>query len=256
MQNQREMRLPKKITPDRIRDSIVQVFFTSDIPFDPLIGYLYSYLQEKGYSYTNRPIPPKSDLSVTNVQATNVFEVNLLPQHLFFNEDVKILLNQNGSIIFNCLNEYIGWERYEAVIKEVLGFLYEKEVLSGFTRIGIRYISEFPNISIEDHLNVSLNIEKLDATLQSRNFRTEWLHGQDKLIIQFASKLPINAIVTDSGMDVEFVSLIDVDVIRENLAIYDMDSLMKNINEAHKLQKSSFFCMLKEEFLQTLNPEY
>ena len=56
------MRVPVKITPDRIRDSIVQIFFQSSVPFDALIGVFYTTL-------VNTSVPPTMQPGVM-IQAT------------------------------------------------------------------------------------------------------------------------------------------------------------------------------------------
>ena len=73
------MRVPVKITPDRIRDSIVQIFFQSSVPFDALIGVFYTTLLNSGWKYAgkaNQPLEPNK----------LVIEFTANPQHFFIKE--------------------------------------------------------------------------------------------------------------------------------------------------------------------------
>jgi uncharacterized protein (TIGR04255 family) len=248
------MNLPKKITPDRIRESIVQIFFQTEIQFDPLIGYLYGILGDLGFTYTNEP----TRLSKNNIipTQTNELTVNLLPQYLFFNENVKIQLHQNGSIIFNCINNYIGWGTFFSFIKDVLTRLSDQKVFQGYSRVGIRFISEFPNIDLLDTLKFSFSLEGLQNPYKNGTFRVEWADYPHIIIVNLGLKLLIPNYMILDDVKVDFVSLIDIDVIHQNLNVQSAPELFALIESAHKKQKEVFFGLLKDEFLLTLKPEY
>jgi uncharacterized protein (TIGR04255 family) len=199
-------KLPKKITPDRIRDAIVQVFFSTDIPFNPLVGYLYSVFDELGYMYTNR-LPSATERGGTEIS------IHLTPQHFFFNEHIKIQLLANNSLVFNCMNHYLGWNQYQPLIAGVLKVLCEKEIVLVFNQIGVRYISEFPDISLQGNLRFSFRTEGIPGKLQNATYRTEWLHGQHKIMVSLGDKLPVRAVVVEPQQTADFVSLIDIDII-------------------------------------------
>lgn len=250
------MRLPKKITPDRIRESIVQVFCVSEIPFEPMVGYLYGILGEMGFQYTNRPLRQQKGVSGTNQQEINLGELIIVPQHFFFDEKVKIQWHQNGSLIFNCINEYIGWTEYFLFIKKVINRLTEQKIILGFGRIGIRYISEFPNIDIFDKLNLSFKMSGLNNAISNGNFRIEWQDSYHQIIANIGSKLPISSIIETSEGKAEYVSLIDLDIIVQKLEIVKNESLFELLDDIHTKQKEIFFGLLQDDFLATLNPEY
>lgn len=248
------MKLPKKITPDRIRESIVQVFFNSDIPFEPLVGYLHSLLSKHGFNYTNRPI--KTLPLNLNPLDGSVIEVALSPQHFYFNEEVKIQLHQNGSLIFNCVNNYIGWTKFFSTIKNILSDIIEMKIANNFSRIGIRYVSEFPNIDILEKVNFRFEMKGIEERISNGNFRIEWSDSSNRIIVNIGSKLPISSLMKSNEEKVEHVSLIDVDVINQDSETSDYNRALNLIDQLHNQQKMVFFGLLKEEFLNTLNPEY
>ncbi len=249
------MKVPKKITPDRIRESIVQVFFKTGIPLEPLVGYLYDVLTGLGFSYTNSPIKQQSS-SLGITPQPNEMVVNLIPQYLFFNEKIKIQLHPNNSLVFNCINNYIGWGEYFKIIKQTLNALKKGELFHSYSRIGIRYISEFPNIDISDKINFSYKLNVLNKAIDSGNFRMEWGDSSNKITMNLGVKLPIMVSTTLEETKINYISLIDIDVINQGFNFNTNKELFLLINETHTKQKQLFFKMLTKEFLKTLNPVY
>jgi uncharacterized protein (TIGR04255 family) len=241
------MKIPTKITPDRIRDSIVQIFFESDIPFLPRIGYFHSYLLSMNYDFvsgnSNNENSAEIDLSFIN--------------HLFVcnQAGVKINLHPNGSIIFNCISNYIGWSKYSAEIHNVLKKMFEAGIIKSVNCIGVRYTSEFPNINIMDNVKFDYVYDLGKKQVKSSRFNVELLDGQNRVILNLVSNAPIASFVAEEGI-VEKLSLIDIDVINDSLSITDVNKLQEEVFSIHEVQKSTFFNLLKEDFLKQLNPEY
>lgn len=250
------MPLPKKINPERIREAIVQVFFHSETPFEPLIGYIYAVLTEFGFSYTNRPVLPKHFIPPGTQALPNSFDIMVAPQYFFFNDYIRIQVQEDGSLTFNSMNNYPGWSTYFGQIQVVLGLLLERKTVSSFRRVGIRYISEFPNVDILEKVNFKVELEGLDVPMISGNFRVEWTKDPFRFVVNLASKLPIAPMVVVTEEKPRFTSLIDIDVIRQNFVEDDPQKLFSMIDQVHQHEKEQFYQLLKPEFLKTLNPEY
>jgi uncharacterized protein (TIGR04255 family) len=247
------MRLPKKITPDRIRESIVQIFITSEIPPAPLVGYVYEVLSEMGFAYSNKPPrQPRDQASTANPNLVDL----LITQHLYFNEEIKIQLHENGSLIFNCFNSYIGWEKYQGYIQKIVNNLYSKKIVQGFHRVGIRYISEFPNTDIFENLNFTIALSGLNKPINKGKFRMEWIDAPYRIVLNLVSNQQIQPIIEKGGTKVDFVSLTDIDVIHDLFRTISVSEVFKIIDEVHLKEKEIFFGLLKQEFLETLKPIY
>lgn len=250
------MLLPKKISPQRIREAIVQLYFHADIPFEPLIGYFYAAMSEAGFSYANRPVRPNHFLQPGTQALPNTFDIVVAPQYFFFNDHIRVQVQNEGSLIFNCMNTYPGWSAYFEQIQEVLRVLLERKIIRDFHRVGLRYISEFPNVDILENVNVTVALKGLDEPMVSGNFRVEWVKESLRFIVNLASKLPIEPLVVPLEEKAQFTSLIDIDVIHQNFAEDDPDKLFSIIDQVHQREKEQFFQLLKPEFLETLHPEY
>ena len=250
------MPLPKKISPERIRDAVVQLYFHADIPFEPLIGYLYAALLDAGFSYTNRPVRPNHFLQPGTQALPNTFDIVVAPQYFFFNDHIRVQVQDEGSLIFNCMNTYPGWAVYFGQIQQVLRLLLERKIIRNFHRVGLRYLSEFPNIDILENVNFKVELKGLDEPMVSGNFRVEWAREPLRFIVNLASKLPIEPLVVPMEGKTNFTSLIDIDVIHQNFVEDNPENLFSLIDQVHQNEKEQFFQLLKPEFLETLNPEY
>jgi len=243
------MLLPVKITPDRIRDSVVQVFFNADIPFEPLIGFCYTALGKSGWKYSNRqpPLEPQSGL---------IIEFAPVVQHFFIKDHVRFQLFANQSIAFNCINRYIGWKDYGGHIRNVINELAATGHFTQFTRIGIRYISEFANIDILEKIKYKPSLLPVAGKVSSSTFRFVYTENEVAKNVQIDSKIPLNPVLGTVNEPVNFISLLDVDIVQQGLSIKEADSLWREIDRLHTIEKETFFSLLDDEFLQSLNPEY
>ncbi len=242
------MKLPTKITPDRIRDSIVQVFFKSDIPFLPLIGYFHSYLSSMSYEYISE---------VKEKEKKNIISLDFL-NHLFVNTElgVKISLHPTKSIIFNCTGNYIGWSKYNIAIIDVIGKFIEVGLIREVVRVGVRFTSEFPNINILEKVNFDYHYQIDKEKIKSGKFNIEYLDENNcRVILNIVSNAPLNPF-TDIKGKVDTLSLIDIDIIKEKFTHSDLNKIKEIIFDTHEKQKRVFFSLLKKEFLDELNPEY
>lgn len=242
------MQIPVKITPDRIRDSIVQVFFQSSVPTEALVGIFYRPLTKSGWKYANRPneVVPSKGLVIEFASST---------QHFFLKDEVRFQLHNNHSIAFNCNKEYIGWERYGVIIKEVLNDIFKSGVVLSFVRIGIRYISEFPDIDILDKLKFKISFPSSE-NISNSSYRLAFDLGDIIKTVNIASKIPARTSFIKQDKEIDYISMLDIDVVKKSLSVADPQELWKEIEELHREEKEMFFSLLDPDFLASLNPQY
>ena len=238
------MALPKKIDSRCIKDAIVEVRYTSPFPFEILVGYIFQNLDET-YTYTNRSL---SNPDFNQVDGINIRIGN---QYLFFNDKIKLQIQPN-SFIFNCLKEYILWPDYINEIERVLVQILKIDEIKLFTRIGVRYISEFENINFMETLNFSFTFNQPDTISKTFSFKSEFAKDDCHVILQ------INNLLKRVDQDNTTYSQIDIDVINQNLNIdaNNVETLLIEINKLHTIEKELFFGLLRADFLQSLNPIY
>lgn len=249
------MKIPKKITPDRIRDAIVQVFFISTYPYELLISYVHKVIIDLEYEYIQIQ-HPSIQPTVNNADGniiTQQISVNLSPIFIDKEHEVRIQLQPNGSINFNIAKNYIGWDRYFQKISLVLDALRNNKITVSYSRVGLRYVSEFNDMDISNKMkfNFGTSFPEWKIKGSATNLRLEV--GDKTVILNIALNHPIN---NPQNPSTQVVSIIDVDVIKEHISITDLSKFLDIINSCHDKQKEIFFSLLTDEFLNELNPEY
>ncbi len=239
-----ERKIPKKLNPDLLTDTILEVKFTSIVPFEIFIGKMYNELIVQGYNYSS---PTMDALGTDDPRKQITVNLNAL-QPVFKNEEVTIKLTPN-SIIFNCAKGYIGWDKYFSVIKNVLSIINDLDLIKVYHRIGLRYINSLQNINIYDKLIDEVRIKIADYETRSTAFLTVI---KDK-VFNINLKVENDVKLKDQP---DSVSLLDIDVYLFNEEGIEFDQIFNLVDEAHNKEKEVFVYLLKEEFIATLNPEY
>ncbi len=99
------IKLPKKIQPDRIKEAVVEIRYTSHLPFEILLGILFNAF-DNSYNYTNRPLKNTSFGEFPPRGNPGEIAINIGVLSIFYNDKVSIQIRPN-SFVFTCLNEYI-----------------------------------------------------------------------------------------------------------------------------------------------------
>lgn len=236
---------PKKLNKDYIKESIVELRYESEIPFEALIGIVYNEI-DTDFVYSSRPLIKESNqgLSISKDQQVNI-QFGLRP--VFYNQKIKVELQPN-CIIFNCFNEYIGWDSYFEEIQKVLNSITKNyNFITRWTRVGVRYINEITDLKLSDciKLTYSFNSSKFDS--DTYIFKTEFKKDNSRIILNLTNNLEIKK----SESIINF-SLIDIDVICQIFENISLNELFSIIDKTHNEEKDSFFELLKEEFISKL----
>lgn len=250
------MKIPKKISPDRIKDSIVEIKYNSSFPFEVVIGILYNQFDES-YKYSNRPPVEKNQFPSEFLQpeVNNQFQFVLGNQYLFYNDKVIVELRPN-SLIFNCLNGYIGWQDYFLEIKNVIQNIIKTSVIDSFNRVGTRYISHYPDVDFKKCVKFEFSFGLPQVSSNTFAFTSEFIFENLKVILGL--RYNNLAIPNDTFNGIKPVSIIDLDVIDDaiNLKVTELELLFNKIDFLHTSEKTIFFSLLKEDFVKSLNPIY
>lgn len=240
------MKVPKKISPDRISSAVVEVRYQSQIPHEIAVGMFFQGLDET-YIY---------ELVEAAPTAANGYQ--LKRQVTFTKGGLHITFGQ-FSIIFRVLNAYPGWEVFSKGIIEALTQMNATPVIEDYKRVGIRYLSEYPNMELSDIINYDFSKVKQVGTV-NYNIGTEYKDGDYRVLLKFNNNaiyvnVPVPPIKEGQNESI-LKSTIDVDIIRDNMTDMNLASILSIIEEVHIKQKEVFFSILKEDFLATLTPVY
>lgn len=249
------MKIPKKIFPDRIVDAIVELKYTLNHPYEVALGMFYSNIDDT-YNYSSRPFNnPQKPVQNANSIIGEKVEIQIGIKPIFFNENIKIEITP-GSIIFNCLNDYISWKIYSEEIEKFLSQIIKTNVIHSFNRIGIRYISHYPEFKIFDISKFEFTFGMPELQSDTFSFHSEYRINDYRIILNLNNLMSLFK-ANDNGEIVNIpTSVIDIDVIKEGFTEVELEKLLQEINKAQNKQKEIFFNLLKESYLSTLNPEY
>lgn len=247
------MAIPKKITPDNLIDTIVEIRFNSGSSLDLMPGIALTLLSPLGFSYA--PIQ-NTNLSLGVGQGQQI-SIGLGDQNksgFFVKESIRLQFIGNV-IAFNCFQgKYLGWDDYSNSIQEIINLFTSKGFIESFDRVVIRYISEFRNINILENIKGSFRLDKTQAglSLQKSIVRLAKEDNNSKTFVtltnQTKKKLPNGDIVE--------VSLFDINIFENLTPNSDFNSLKRSLENVHLKQKETFFETITDDFKNSLNPEY
>lgn len=238
------MKIPKKITPDHLKHTIVEVIFIPQIFPELMLGVFYTKFKEQ-FDFFVPQHPTQRELNKTEDGKNLILHSSIEGYFVDKKESVKVTVRSN-SIVFNSYKAYIGWDNFYPIISEVVSVMIENKMIRNITQVGVRYVSGFGNTSISKILDINLRghlFDKMIDTLQIKNSYTE-----DNCLI--------NVILVDKKVEnKQNTSLVDIDVIQRKEAS-ELSVIMDLVSYGHQKQKSTFFSIIDSDFLTTLNPEY
>lgn len=235
-----------KITPDYLRDTIVELRYQGALPFSLLRGIFYQELIEDYRLLSN--LQPIGAIQLGPQQQVQFSNTDVLD---FASEDIKFQL-ADGRIVFNSLSDYPGWKQYFPKIKAVLSRLIATGQILHFQRLGIRYISEFPDMEILPKVKVRLKADFTDAEPFNTTIRSEYQIEGHRAVVNIANKVKKQTPEEQEGI----FSILDIDVIGQPSSDIQTDGLYAEIDHLHTIEKQIFQNLLEPSFLQELNAEY
>lgn len=233
-------RLPKKITPDALLETYVEVHYITKSPAEVAFGKFYEQLVPD-FAYVRPPAQLLSGLLGGQVQAQG--------EPMFQGHGIQFRLRE-GFIGISCSAEYLGWAIYRQQLERVLHHLNDSGEIVAFTRIGLRYINALPWRPANEQLLVQLPTLPTSLKLEQFQYRTQ-LRTEDGYRISLMLS-DDQRVAGREGPQ----SLFDVDVIWEQAPMTDVTVVLTKLDETHQREKEVFFGLLNPEFLDSLQPEY
>lgn len=246
------MNIPKKVN-DNIIDSIIEIKFTSKVPFEISLGMIYEALDDS-YTYTNRPLVGDGAFPLPKDENGNLLFSLGSSNYLFYNDSIKLYINKNA-LVFNCLKEYIGWEKYYLEIEKVLQQIAKTKVITNYTRVGVRYVNEYKNINLTGISKLEFTFGLPEVKSEAYVLQTEFYFNECRVILNLANQVIKMPVINPKDSD-KRVSSVDIDVIQDNLLLETEEEILSIIAKGHQYEKEIFFSILNENFLQSLNPQY
>lgn len=234
------MKLPKSLNPSPIIESIVEFRFSTNLHHSAVFGVIYNSLKDDYPNVLELPI-----MQLPEQIRKNDNTLKSKPYFMIHSDDgIKVQIGPS-IISISSPKKYIGWEKLHEIITKIITSIKQLDIIDNFTRIAIRYI-DFFEIDIFEKIKLGISWDNTAIKDNNKYIRTEINQDDHIHILQISN----NAL-----SDTKKGSIIDIDTVIENNEI-DFEHLDDYLNVLHESSKSLFFDLLKDEFIETLNPSY
>lgn len=219
---------------DHLIDAYVESYFESDYSMNHLQTVACNVLSE------NREKLVKIPVFNLEGQKTN--------KHYYSDEKFRFFIEDN-KIGVNCIGSYPGWNIYMHTIMEIYHSISR---LVRFRRVRIKFVSQWPNISIFNKLDGIVKLNQFEDTFpgSTLSFSAIWKgrHVKPKVTVTLRDRVVVNEAES---------SIVDIDCsfeILEDEQDIQSNNFVTIINELHNAEKYMFFKLLNMDFINTLNP--
>lgn len=236
------MKLPKKINPCPIIDSLLEFRFNTKYPADAVFGIVYESLKSKYPNFESLPI-----LQLPEPVRRMDPNLRFKPYYKISNEDYVVQIGAD-ILTISSFPKYLGWEAFQSEIREYINTIKDLSIVDMVLRVGLHVINFFPEIDIFTNAKIQISLSDKILDLKNALFRTEFSHDDN---IKSTLHISNNALISSTTG-----SIIDIDSNFDYNQNLNDDVLLEKISKTHSSEKELFFSLIKDEFLQTLNPEY
>jgi uncharacterized protein (TIGR04255 family) len=238
------MKLPLKISPCPIEESIAEIRYLTNVPPDAIFGLIYPILKNDFPKLQKLPI-----LQIPEDIRAKDKELKFKPHYRFSNDEYKFSIGPNV-VAISTTPDYPGWKNYSQLIFNYLNQIRKLDFISTVNRFGLRYINFFDD---DIYNNINLEILMSGETFNSKFkiLRTEIVEEEFINVLQIANNINMKQ---DESQ--KHGSVLDIDTIIEGEISTFFQSMKDIINKAHNIEKALFFSLLKEDYISKLNPTY
>lgn len=240
------MKLPKQINPCPINQAVVEIRFNSSLPPDAVFGVVYNKLKGSYKSAEQLPI-----LQIPEVVRNN--DPNLLyqPHYKLIKEHYALQVGPKVISLAITEQKYTTWESYYEEIQNVFEKIKDIDFISNVLRVGLRYVNFFAN-DIWEKINISVKVVENQIVDEEIFVRTVLARDEYKVLLQAGNQLNLEK----ENQIVGRLSVIDIDTFIQGDSIKFFENISVMLEKGHNIEKEIFFGLLKEDFLESLNPEY
>ncbi len=239
------MKIPKKIDPCPIVEAVVEIRFDSNLPGDAIFGVIYNQFKEDYPKFTKLPI-------LQLPEAIRSRDPNLIfKPHYKIQKDNFLL--QIGPKVFAIANigEYCGWDLFYENILKALATISKLNIVESVTRFGLRYVNVFEKFDIFKQSDFKAVLKGKPYENVKADITIELPSGN--YIHKF--KIINHATIVVENKNIEG-SVIDIDISYEKKTDMFFKNMGEIIKTSHIEEKKIFFGLLKQSYIDSLNPTY
>lgn len=236
-------KLPKRISPCPITESIIEFRFESKFPHDAIFGIIYNEFKSEYPITEELPI-----LQLPEAVRKNDPNLKNKPYYKLISKDKKFIFNI-GARVYSLINieSYVGWSKFSKKVKDTIERIEKLSIVDVYTRTGIRYINSFES-NIFEKIDLSIIFNECSLKEYKSLIRIEFPSNEflSTLQVSNSAQIKINDNISEG-------SILDIDTHINN----PEGNIIKMVEKGHLEEKKLFFNLLKDSFIsKELNPEY
>lgn len=238
-------RLPINIDPCPIVEAIFEVRFVPRQPWENLPGLLYAQIRDRYPEQKNLPL-----LQMPEELRRQQPGLRHQPLIQFFGKEFLIQIGPRMAGLVTKPHSYPGWDRIREELEWLLERLKAAEIIQETERLSARYVD-----FIEGNLfrKMNLNLQVAGQPVMDAHTDVTTILRQGPLSIRLAAS---NGAIVGAGDSAKSGSVLDVDAWFGALDVDLFENGLTRFADAHRAIKSLFFGLMKEDFLNSLNPKY
>ncbi len=237
-------RLPQRVNPRPVVEAVFEIRYVPDRDPSLLPGLFHAAVCKR---YPKVDTLPAYHIPEEFRQATPDFTYQA--HHVFHGDKFRI---QFGPRVISLVthHDYPGWSSILPELEWLIGRLKDTSFLSGAERLGTRYINFFSG-DVTNDLVIGLHAD--GQKLQGNEMTFTTIFDRE----EFRGRLVVNNMASIlRNNEAESGTIIDLDLWLGASQFSLFETGITRFEEAHRLNKEVFFGLLKDEFLDSLNPEY
>lgn len=239
------MKLPKKIDPCPIVEAVVEIRFDSILPGDAIFGMVYNHFKDDYPTLSKLPILQLPD-AIRSKDPNLIFS----PHYKMQKDDFVLQIGPKVLSLVN-VKEYSGWDTFYSKILETFNIISKLNIVDTVSRFGLRYINVFKNLNIFKYSDFKAVLGDKPYEDVKADITIEMSSGDyiNKFKVVNSAKVTVQDAFFEG-------SVIDVDISFHKPSKNFFENMEEIIEKSHHEEKKVFFGLLKDSYIQSLNPEY
>ena len=238
------MSKPKRLEKTPMVDSICEIRFDPSLPSDIVPGAMTSALTSLNISEIQR-------LPILDIpESARNIDPNLLHAP-YYKAKIGDITFQFGArmVALSSPMPYIGWDVFQVEIRKILEKILEANIVIQVNRVAIRTVNFF-EVDVLEKSKFEVNTP---ISYDRSHYSYTDFYKDNELVIR--TTIANNASIRETSDSTERKgSIIDIDAYIEQQVQADIDVILENIEKSHSGGKEVFFSLLKDEFIETLEP--
>lgn len=239
------MKLPRKVSPNPIIQTVVEIRFSPKPPEDAVFGMLFRELSGRFPNLENLPI-----LQIPEAVRNQDLGLKFQPWYKMSGSPGILMIGPR--VVAFAVESYDTWEPFSQNLTNVFQGIMNQDLLLDIQRLAIRYVNFFPK-NVLEKINLKLEMMGQSLVFPPTYVRTEIARDGLKCLLQITNE----ANVVIHG-DAQKGSIIDLDTFQEvpELPQRNAQAMVDFVHRQNQLCKEVFFGLISGSLLDELKPEY